>query len=58
MSIQPPSHRVVLRSKLDPGYVFYAHHATVRRFAHHNLPEFFRRSQSSLCANRIGELLS
>ena len=58
LSVQAPRYRIVLRSELDTGDVFHAHHAAIRRLANHNLPEFFWRDQSSLRANCVGELLS
>ena len=58
LSVQTSSNAVVLRAEFDSRHVLDAHDATVRRFAHDDLPEFFRRGQPALRENRVGKLLS
>ena len=57
LAIQATDQAVVLRAQLDSGHVSDSNGPTVRRFAHDDVAELFRRSQAALSQHGIGELL-
>ena len=56
-AIQAADNAVVLSAQLDARDVFHANDSAIRGLADDDVSEFFRRSQTALSKNGIGELL-
>ena len=58
LPIQAPDNAVVLGAQFDASDISEADDSSAWIFANHNLPKLFGRTESSLRADRIGELLA
>src|SRR5260370_25184020 len=47
----------MVRGQLDARDIFHANDPAIRGFSYHHIPKLFRRSQTALSTDRIGELL-
>src|SRR4029077_20797279 len=57
LPIQAAKNAVILRAQLDSSNVFHSNLAAIRSFPQDDVSELFRRRQTALSNNRVGELL-
>ena len=57
-AVEPANNRIILRSQFHARHILQPHDAAIRRFAHDDLPEIFRRRAPPARADRIRVFLT